>query len=65
MEKEKEFVQKKKLLKTLIDANKDKKRSGDIRRLELTMDKNKILSELNLRRNKRDQLSHIENEFYK
>ncbi|MEK7088842.1 MAG: AAA family ATPase [Patescibacteria group bacterium] len=63
VEKEKEFVQKIKLLKTLIDANKDKKRSGDIRRLELTMDKNKILSELNLVGIREDQLSHIENDF--
>jgi len=63
MEKEKELVQKIESLKTIIDADKDKKRSGDMRRLEFTMDKNKILSELNLVKIREDQLSHIENDF--
>ncbi len=50
-------------LKIAIDADKDKKRSGDVKRLELTMEKNKILSELNLVRIKEDQMRHIENDF--
>ncbi len=50
-------------LKVVIDADKDKKRSGDVKRLELTMEKNKILSELNLVRIKEDQMRHIENDF--
>ncbi|KKP86033.1 hypothetical protein A3B84_01655 [Candidatus Nomurabacteria bacterium RIFCSPHIGHO2_02_FULL_35_13] len=63
MEKEKELIQKIESLKIIIDADKDKKRSGDVKRLELTMDKNKILSELNLVRIREDQLLHIENDF--
>ncbi len=50
-------------LQSALDADKDKKRSGDVRRLELTMDKNKILSELNLVGIKEAQIVHIENDF--
>jgi len=63
VEKEKELIQKTESLKILIDTDKDKKRSGDVRRLELTMDKNKILSDINLVKIKQDQLFHIENDF--
>ncbi len=63
IEKEKEARELIESLKLVIDADKDKKRFGDVRRLELTMDKNKILSDLNLVRIKEDQLSHIENDF--
>ena len=62
-EKDKEFSQKIESLKTSIDADKDKKRSGDVKRLEFTMDKNKILSELNLVRIRKDQLAHVENDY--
>ncbi len=62
-QKETEILQKIGSFKTAIDAEKDKKRSGDVRRLELTMDKNKILSELNLVKIREDQLAHVENDF--
>lgn len=63
LEKEKEFAQKIESLKVIIDADKDKKRSGDVKRLELTMDKNKILSDLNIVKIREDQLLHTENDF--
>ena len=63
LEQEKESQAKIEFSKLIIDANKDKKRSGDVKRLELMMDKNKILSELNLVKIKEDQISHIENDF--
>ena len=63
LEQEKESQAKIESFKFIIDADKDKKRSGDVKRLELTMDKNKILSELNLVKIKEDQILHIENDF--
>jgi len=63
IKKEKDLLQKIESFKIIIDADKDKKRSGDVKRLELTMDKNKILSDLNLVKIRESQLLHIENDF--
>jgi chromosome segregation protein len=63
IKKEKDLLQKIESFKIIIDADKDKKRFGDVKRLELTMDKNKILSDLNLVKIRESQLLHIENDF--
>ena len=62
-EKEKEMRAKIETLNKEVEADKDEKRSGDVKRLELTMDKNNVLSALNLVKIREDQLSHIENDF--
>jgi chromosome segregation protein len=61
--KEREFAEKIESLKAIIDKDKDNKRSGDVKRLEFTMEKNKLLSSLNLVKIREDQLLHIENDF--
>ena len=63
VKKEGEVLERIGSLKTTIDREKDKKRSGDVLRLELIMEKNKILSELNLVKIREGQTTHIENDF--
>src|SRR3990167_1969099 len=50
-------------LEVTIEADRDRRRSGDLKKMELTMEKNKILSEINLVKIREDQLAHAENDF--
>src|SRR3989344_4763512 len=50
-------------LEVAIEADRDRRRSGDLKKMELTMEKNKILSEINLVKIREDQLAHAENDF--
>ncbi len=63
VQEETELLSQIEVLKKEVEVEKDKERVGDVKRLEFQMEKNKLLSELNLVKIEEDQLAHIETDF--